>query len=527
MIKLAKNTTQRLLDIHGWSGVILGLALYVVVFTGSIVVFVHEIGVWSANPSSIETSLSTPLDAKIMTLINSVPEAYRDEFEIRQDAANQLIIRFHTHEKVAGEMKEKVIRYQLNPKTLAVLQKFSGYRDEIPAINANILESFFAELHINLHAPDPIGLYLTGMIGLILLISAISGLILHRHLIKDIFLSPRLSTRLLNTRDRHNLAGTWSIPFSIILAFTGAFFSFATTLGLPVIAITAFGGDQQKAMQVIIPEQQHNDPTPAVFLGVENIIKQTETANIAGSLPLSIDVTHWGRADALVTTTHAPTAANMFFSRHQFNGVTGEYLGEKPTLGKVASTGSNMFGLMQALHFGWFAGLLSKVIWMSLGLATCYVTLTGLQLWVRRRANNHSWRPYAALISIVGYGTPIAMITAAIGYLAAAATNVHLMQSWTINGFLIGVALSFLLGWLAQKQTAGQRLFLLVTGCGLLLLPLMHTLTSASHLATSHLTTISVNLTFLIGGIVFLVLSMRHRPLTFTKEAGAEQENHA
>lgn len=525
MIKVAQDTTRRLLDIHGWSGVLLGLALYVVVFTGSIVVFTHEIGVWSASGNALEDVLSQSLDAKLIELAEQVPEQYREEAGIWQNSAGHIIANFHTHEKQEkGPPREIGTRFVIDPNSLEVISKHEGYLDEMPVISSGALEEFFVHLHINLHAPDPIGLYLTGILGLVLLISAISGVILHRHLIKDMFLSPRLSNRLLNTRDRHNLAGTWGVPFSIILAFTGAFFSFATTLGLPVIAMTAFGGDQEKAIETIIGIPPAEDPTPSAFIGIDTIVAQAKQEEIAGSSPRFISVLHWGRADAAVLTTHSPSPENIFFSNHRFDGVSGEYLGEKPTLGTESSAGGVLFGLMRVLHFGWFAGLLSKIIWISLGLATCYVTLTGLQLWVQRREAKTSWNTLSALISIIGYGTPIAMISAALGFFIASASLPDRMHDWTVDGFLIGSALSFLIGFLFYRLGLAQRVFQQITGFGLLLLPIVRIITSGqgwgTNLATGNGVVVGMDIAFLFTGILFLALSFGVvREKVFSKEA--------
>lgn len=512
MIKVSQATSRRLLAVHGWSGVILGLALYVVVLTGAIVVFSHELGAWSVSGHQLDDALAGKVDNRLTELSQQVDPEYLHEVSIWQNSAGYIIAFFHTHVQTdEGKLADEGTRFVLDPTTLAVISSAQGLYEEMPAVSSSFLEDFFVDLHIRLHAPDPIGLYLTGILGLVLLVAAISGFILHRHLIKDIFLSPRISTRLLNARDRHNLAGSWGIVFSILLAFTGAFFSFATTLGLPVIALTAFEGDQQKATEVIFGEATVEDATPKAFIGLEPIIAKVRQADVAGSVPVFISIENWGRADATVTTVHAPDDQTIFFSNHQFNGTNGEYLGEKPAVGTEPSLGSTLVGLMGVLHFGWFAGVLSKIIWLSLGLATCYVTVSGLQLWVKRREQQRVWQQLARLISIIVYGTPIAMSTAAIGFLLSYVHYPQWVESWTVNGFFIGVVISFVAGALfhhADKRDAGFQLLL---GISLLGLPLMRRLMAESNwqdlLAQGNTAVVALDASFLIAGCAFLLLS--------------------
>lgn len=511
MIKVSKETTKRLLDVHGWSAVILGLALYVVVFTGAIVVFAHEVGVWSVSGQKMEGALAGKIDAKLTEISKTVDPAYFEDVGIWQNSAGYIITFFHHHVKNAqGKMAEKGTRFVIDPITMEVVSRVDGFRDDMPPVASGYLEHFFADLHIRLHAPDPVGLYLTGILGLALLIMAISGFILHRHLIMDIFLSPRLTTRLLNTRDRHNLAGTWGIMFSLILAFTGAFFSFATTLGLPVIAITAFEGDRQKAIETIrgLPEQE--DKTPMPFVGFEKIIERVQQKDAAGSVPRFVSVMHMGRADAKVMTNHNPSEDTIFFKNYSFNGVTGDYLGEKPRVGKKPSLGNDLLSLMGVLHFGWFAGLLSRIIWLSLGLATCYVTLTGLQLWVQRRESELMWQRLGRLVGTIGYGTPIAMSGAAIGFLISYANNPTLVHSWTINGFLIGTAFSFVIGLLINKKTAREVCFQRVLGVIVMSLPVLRYITSDANwiqLMGDNAAVVGLDLSFLLTGIFLILIS--------------------
>lgn len=511
MIRVSKEKTRRLLDIHGWSGVLLGLALYVVVFTGAVVVLIHEIGEWSVSGHSSVNVFDEEIDTTLETLAADVDPQYHEDVSLWQGTSGQLIVFFHKHTKNdEGKFAEKGVRFILDPETMTVVNREEGFQDDLPEIASGFLERFFLDLHIRLHAPNPIGLYLTGLLGLILLISAISGFILHRHLIKDIFLSPRLSSRLLNTRDRHNLAGTWGIIFSILLAFTGAFFSFASTIGLPVIAITAFGGDQQKAIETVIGVPEKEDPTPAKFVGLDTILKQVKQENIAGSQPFFVVITHLGRADAQVLTTHDTNEDTMFFKQYQFSGTSGEFLGEKTRLGTEPSLSNTLNALMGVLHFGWFAGLLSKIIWVLLGLSVCYVTLTGLQLWVQRREQSSLWQFLSRFISIIGYGTPLAMSTATIGFLISYANYPEQVTEWTINGFFIGTLASFAIGLLIKRAQLNVS-FQYVLGLIVLSLPLVRIVSSEQSLLESftqgHANVVGMDLLLMLTGVLILLVS--------------------
>jgi hypothetical protein len=312
--------------------------------------------------------------------------------------------------------------------------------------------------------------------------------------------------------------------FSILLAFTGAFFSFATTLGLPVIAMTAFGGDQEKAMSVIVGEPTIEDNRLKPFIGLESIVKASQQNEVAGSPPIIITVEHWGRADAVVSTIHSPSDETLFFSNHQFSGVTGEYLGEKPFVGTERSLGSILMGMMGVLHFGWFAGLFSKIIWLSLGLATCYVTWTGLQLWIERRESHPVWQRLGRLVPIVGFGTPIAMLTAALGFLFTFSSHPEWVESTTINGFFIGAVMAIACGVFLEDKVLRERTLQSFLGLILLVLPVSRWWISEQSWALlihqQQMTVVAMDISLLFAGLIFLLLGLGFKqPLVFIKQS--------
>ncbi|ARU59488.1 iron-regulated membrane-like protein [Oleiphilus messinensis] len=469
MIKTSKTQTMRILSVHGWSGVLLGLALYIVVFTGAIAVFAHDIALWGVSGTPVQKPLSQNLDAHVRNLAQQVPDAYLEELTLFYNPAGQIIAFFHTHkENDNGQMGDYGTRFVFDPISGVVLQQHEGFRDDLPEDPYSALDRFLVQLHINLHAPDPWGLYLTGILGLVLLAAAATGFILHRHLLKDMFLPPRRSSLGLNARDKHNLAATWGLPFSIILAVTGAFYSFAISLGLPVIAMSAFGGDQEKVIETLVGIPEAENPQTATLTNLDHVIANaTERYGVA---PDFASIHHLSRADSKIILFHFPAGGTLTPTQYQYSGATGEFLGIKPQIGTVESVGNTTVGVIAALHFGHFAGWISRVIWLALGLSVCYVTITGIQLWVQRRALNPLWQRLGRTVIVVGYGLPIAIAASALGFFIG--LPLEKSTAAVTNSFVYTCVLLCLLGVVIQNADRLLGLFRGLLGSTLLILPL-------------------------------------------------------
>lgn len=501
--------SKRLLAIHGWSGTILGLALYVVVLTGAVAVFAFEIGQWSAGGRPLVSALERPVDARLKTLAAEVDPSYLDEVVVFTNSGGELVVFFHTHELRADGTPDDVgVRFHLDPESLDVLRRDEGYASEMPADKAGALDDFIVDLHVNLYAPRPWGLYATGILGFMMLVAAISGILLHKHVIKDLFVAPRKSSRLLLRKDRHVLAGSWGLPFGFLLAFTGAFFSFAGALGLPVVAMVAFGGDQVEMIETIVGVPVAEDPTPAELADLDRMV--AESTARTGSVPTSIVVSHWGRADASITLFHESSESSLIGENHVFAGTSGDYQGIQPFIGTQPSIGNTVVSLMAPLHFGNFGGLLGKIVWLSLGLALCYVTLTGLQLWVQRRNEAAVWQRFARAIPIVGYGTAIALAGAGIGFFLSFGNGDP--RVWVPLGFLLTSVLCVIAGLLTADVRRLSTFYRYALGAGLAALPVLRVLTGGpgwGKLFDAGIwTVIGVDIVLLIAGVATL-LSVR------------------
>jgi hypothetical protein len=99
---------------------------------------------------------------------------------------------------------------------------------------------------------------------------------------------------------------------------------------------------------------------------------------------------------------------------------------------------------MYPLHFGHFAGTLSKVVWGALGVALCFVIPSGFHLWARRRDGERLWRNFGRAVQIFGYGVPFAMLAS--GYACFLAQPASDPFFWTPAGFVIGAAAAVAVG---------------------------------------------------------------------------------
>ncbi|MEM9617953.1 MAG: PepSY-associated TM helix domain-containing protein [Pseudomonadota bacterium] len=475
MIELPQTKTKRLLAVHGWSGTILGLFLYIVIVTGTVAVFAFEIGRWSVGGVAHHDPMLTSVHDRVAALAETVDPEHLDEISVYPNSGGNLVVFFHKHAmNAAGEPDDYGEMIELDPNTGEAVLRREGFGAELFGTDpASALDAFLIDLHVNLYLPSPWGLYATGVLGFIMFLAAGTGLLIHRHLLQDLFVAPRFSSLLLTKRDRHVLAGSWGLPFAFVLAFTGAYLSFSGALGLPLVAKSAFGGDMMAMIETVFGVPDTEDPTPAARGSLDRIISQS--VDRTGTAPEFVTISHWGRADGIVTLAHPPTDGAIEGPTHVFNAVTGAFQSTKPTFGLQPSAGNTAFNLMGALHYGHFAGLLSKFVWLSLGFAMAYVSLTGLRLWIERRSESPLWRQFGVTATVVCYGLPIALCGAAYGFFFSLGAGAS--QFWTPFSFVITSAISIVAGIIWRDAPRLKEHFILALGLALIAAPLLRLLT--------------------------------------------------
>lgn len=514
---LQAQQTKRLIALHGWLATILSVLLYAVMLSGTIVVFSNEIGHWSSATEPQADVLSHRLDDPYQRIAAQVPAALKEDVIISEGRHGTLRLFFGgARPRLDGGGVETFGReYLLDPVNGAIISAKTGFLADLSAIRPQqALKDFLVRLHIRLHVPGRWGLLLTGVLGIAMLVAAITGVLIHRNILRELFVAERPGKRVVSARDAHNLAGVWSLPFAILLAFTGAFLSFAVSLGLPVVAMVAFGGDQRAALEAIVGTPRAENAASAATADLDQIV--TQAAQIANAPVAVINIHNAGRADAVVETFHGTAPGGLRSISLEFSGATGVFDGQSYIVGTAPSVGTTLAELAAPLHFGNFAGKASRIVWAALGAAMTYTIVSGVGLWLRRR-NTPLWSGAERGFQTVVWGLPLAMTGSAYGFFLSRHSPDP--WSWTVTGFLavtcVTITLAFL--WRSDSPANIARQSKRALGIGLLILPLIRLQTGgiswAEAVSATQTDALFIDTLCLFGAAIFLMRRSRKRHL--------------
>ncbi|MCB1690855.1 MAG: PepSY domain-containing protein [Halioglobus sp.] len=283
----------------------------------------------------------------------------------------------------------EAIRFEHHPSSLALLSRTEGPRSELYGPVRKDMADFITAFHADLHLGDPVGLMLTGLLGLTLLASLITGIVLHRKYLREAFLfRPYRSFRLL-LADAHKLMGLWILPFHVIFAFTGAFLGLAAVVLLPTAGYVSFNGDVATMIDTFLPDSAPERSGRSLDLRIAHVLESFQNADSAEVVSMTLLAAD-DQAGQLVLTTSANQGMVGEIFRFQLH--SGELVERYTAFSRLGEPAGTALDLMFPLHFGNFGGLLVKILWALLGLGTALLSLTGMLIWLERRQHGPTGR---------------------------------------------------------------------------------------------------------------------------------------
>jgi uncharacterized iron-regulated membrane protein len=378
--------------IHSFTGVITGLMLFVICWSGTFAVLSHELD-WLVTPEArIEAAASEPLSyGQLWAAVTSrYPEAeiHRIETPLYSRSAVQFVVDLPDQDSV---------RVYVDPYSGEVQGAWSYFN----------IQRFFRSFHMGLFIPY-FGDYFVVLFALTMIVSLVAALYFYKRWWRRFFVF-RSSGRAFWS-DTHKLLGLWSLWFLLVISITGAWYLFEMLRAdvgdgrLSYAAANAYGVQS-------IPAPASDTALPLLPLDVlleraRQIRPDLELKSIGFNFSHDGAIYFDGQASHLLVRDRA--------NQLQLDMRSGEVLydqraDEYPMYWRWSDTAD-------PLHFGDFGGLVSKLIWFIFGLLLCLLIYTGTLLHARRLAagggcrERHRWPGTSAAILV----TLVVMVAATI-----------------------------------------------------------------------------------------------------------------
>ena len=418
---------------HLWLGLVTGLLLFVIGGSGAVAVFIEEIA-WLPNPALRVNPEPGAPRAGVDALAANVRQAYPDG---RLSALTLSVRPSFAHVARVNTKGGTMLDVFLDPVT----GRITGHR-ETSAAYTSTLRNFIRQLHLRLF----MGLWgrvFVGFFGVTLVLSCLTGLWIYRGWLKHLF---RLRWRSAGARTRgsdlHKLVGIWSLLFNLLFGLTGAVYGYenlagqirshwlrprpAEAAGAPTPAPRAARAATPAGPALPLGELVRRAQAAFPDLTVRNILLPAGTA---APVVLRGDVPAW-----FVQQSHVRRASFVALDAH-----TGAV--QRRVDGREARGWDRIYSSFDPLHFGYFGGMPTKIVWFIFGLAPGTLALTGAWLWWRRTRS----RPRTATSAAPARSTFARWTAASVTALAlagGAALVARDLGTWTATGKLIEHALA-------------------------------------------------------------------------------------
>jgi len=369
--------------VHSFTGVITGLLLFVICWSGTFAVVSNELD-WLVTPAERVAPAPPPVS---WGEIKAATEQAYPAAEIVMLGA-PLYARSAARVLVSLSDQDSVWVY-VDPYTGRVQGAHSYFN----------VQRFFRSLHYSLFVPTiggfPVGLYLVSIFSLTMLTSLTAALVFYKRWWRRFFRFKRGRGRVFWS-ELHKTAGLWSLWFVLLMSLTGAWYLYEAAQPGPVNYV---GPPPGGAFEPPAPDSD----SALLPLPLDQVIAEAQKDWPA----FEIGTIGFGWYSPAADTVYLEGQSGFPLVRDRANQLhldprTGEVVWRNGAGDlSVYLLWSNM---ADPLHFGDFAGLWSKVIWFVFGLLLSGLILTGTYLHIRRLGRHaegrHRWPGTGAAIVV-------------------------------------------------------------------------------------------------------------------------------
>ena len=238
-----------------------------------------------------------------------------------------------------------------------------------------LLELHYAFLlHLN-------GTIIGAIFGLIMLFLGVSGIVLYRHFWRKLFTLRFKAAKRVMFSDIHKFVGITASPVFILIAFTGVYWNVSILLH----EVLEHGFEEEHAH---ITAAYHSPSISFEALRIDT------TQKIASFEPTYLAIPN--EPDMHISFFGEVNTGNPFVSQYASMVTYNKDDAALITAYDIreASIWAVLDDSTRKLHFGYFAGMWSKVVWCVVGLTPLILAITGLWMYLLRRRPKSARRLY-------------------------------------------------------------------------------------------------------------------------------------
>ena len=497
---------QAMAWLHTWIGLLFGWLLFAIFLTGTLSYFKNEITQWMQPEIPVravdgQASIQVAQDY----LQRNAADASRWFISLPDERTPALSVGWLPVGKPGERSSFK--RALLDPQTGKEVQARDTRGGE-----------FFYRFHFQLQMPYPWGRWLASAAAMVMLITLITGIVVHKKIFKEFFtFRPRKGQR--SWLDGHNALGVLVLPFHLMISYSSLVIFM--TMVMPASILSSYGNAQAFYNEVFPSAKSvkaEGAPAPLAALAP---LFATAGERWSGDRVGRVLVNNPGDVTASITLTR-DDRGSVVLDRGgalTFNGVTGELENEVPPRPVPMLISGAMFGL----HVGHFAGPTLRWLYFVFGIAGTAMIGTGLVMWLGKRQLKHAKSgvlPFELrLVEVLNIASMAGLILAVAGFFWAnrlLPSGMAGRADWEIDAFFTLWGLSIVHA-LLRTGRQGWREQLGLGAALLMTLPLLDALTgNARYLLDAiihgHWALLAFDLTALGAGVFLAWTAMKFKP---------------
>ena len=491
---------QSMAWLHAWIGAFAGWILYFVFITGAATCFSVEIDRWMQPERPLvspDVSQAQLLEAGFRWIGERAPNAriwVASVSSNRDPSRLQVLWQEREDSKNSrGLTRTELLDADGNP--IAYRKTYGG--------------QLLYRMHYQLHyIPVMEARWIVGICTFLLLIGTITGVIIHRRIFRDLF-TLRFGKGRRTWIDVHNVLAVFTLPFQLMIAYSGLLF-FAYIYLFPIVAIS-YGSGELGARQFLndlstrpVVDMPAIDATAGVLL--PKIIAMTNALWGEGKIRY-VEVVDPGRPHARTTVARqrdGPLRTSDLLVFDAAGSVVGQYDGP-------SSMPRLINDIVLGLHEAQFASPPLRWMYFISGIAVAFSIAAGLFIFFgkRQRGGFCSYPIQQINVGIVA-GLPIS-IAAYFWSNRLIPADFDRRQVWEANSLFVTWMLTLAFAVVCPAEKAMQRL-LWTASAAFGLLPVINALTTHRHLGVTlrypDWTLAGFDLTMLAIGAAFAFAAM-------------------